>query len=370
MSIKRSLSPTKKAEPEAKRIRIDETFTLLNTRLHEAVKKDQVTLVMELLEQGAIVDLKDEEGRTPLFKAVQEGKHLTIIKELLKYGSNPMTKSSKTDGTILHFACGYMGGKIRFEVVEELLKHGAEINAKVTLGQTPLFVASLANDEFTEEALKVVKLLLEKGAEFHEILNGQNITGNVEILNELLEKDSCDVNFTNIYGETPFLLALKKGYAAVAERLFKVTDEKNLDIEDVSGKTPLYHASRNGLTSIVVLLLQSEKVNINANNWQMKRTSLHTAVKNGHTEIVKMLLQAGADVNIADYYRTPLHTALKIGHEVEVKSATDFTFKVIVKLLLDAGANLDSRDYWEKSSLDVANSLQDGSRMKEIVLKQ
>ena len=170
MSIKRSLSPSKKAEPEAKRLKIDETFTLLNAKLHEAVKKDQVTLVTQLLEQGAIVDLKDDEGSTPLFKAVQEDKDLTIIKDLLKFGSNPMAKSSKTDGTILHFACGYMGGKIRLEVVEELLKHDAEINAKVTLGQTPLFVASLcgkvtendANDEVTDDALKVVKLLLEK----------------------------------------------------------------------------------------------------------------------------------------------------------------------------------------------------------------
>ena len=368
MSIKRTLSPSKKIEPVAKRLKIDETFTLLNSKLHEAVKKDQVTLVTQLLEQGAIVDLKDEEGYTPLFKAVLEGKSLNIIKELLKYGSNPMAKSFKTDGTILHFACGYMGGKIRFEVVEELLKHGVEINAKATLGQTPLFEASLqgkraengANNEVTDDALKVVKLLLEKGANLNAIANGQKLTANVDILNELLKNGSCDVNFTNIYGETPFLLALKNGHVEVAEKLFEISDVKNLDIEDVSGKTPLYHASKNGLTSIVALLLQTKKVNINANNWQMKRTPLHIAVKKGHMEIVKMLLQAGADVNIADYYRTPLHTALKNGHEA------------IVKELLDAGANLDprdSRDYWGKSPLDVANSLDINISMKEIVLK-
>ena len=365
MSIKRSLSPSKKVEPMAKRLKIDETFTLLNAKLHEAVKKDQVTLVTQLLEQGAIVDLKDEEGYTPLFNAIKGGKDINIIKELLKYGSNPMAKSTKTDGTILHFACGYMGGKIRFEVVEELLKHGAEINAKNALGLTPLFEASLhgketekdANDDVTDDALKVVKLLLEKGANLDAITNGQKITGNVEILNELLKNGSCDVNFTNIYGETPFLIALKNGYTAVAERLFKVSDVKNLDIEDVSGKTPLYHASKNGLTSIVALLLKTEKVNINANNWQMKRTPMHIAVKNGHMEIVKMLLQAGADVNIADYYRTPLHTALKNGHEA------------IVKQLLDAGANLDSRDYWGKSSLDVAYSLDIDISIANIILK-
>ena len=379
MSIKRTLSPSKKIEPVAKRLKIDETFTLLNSKLHEAVKKDQVTLVTQLLEQGAIVDLKDEEGYTPLFKAVLEGKSLNIIKELLKYGSNPMAKSFKTDGTILHFACGYMGGKIRFEVVEELLKHGVEINAKATLGQTPLFEASLqgkraengANNEVTDDALKVVKLLLEKGANLNAIANGQKLTANVDILNELLKNGSCDVNFTNIYGETPFLLALKNGHVEVAEKLFEISDVKNLDIEDVSGKTPLYHASKNGLTSIVALLLQTKKVNINANNWQMKRTPLHIAVTNGHTEIVRMLLKAGADVNIADYYRTPLHTALKKGHEAIAKQLLDVgaNYEAITKQLLDVGANLDSRDYWGKSSLDVANSLEIDSSVKEVVLK-
>ena len=96
MSIKRALSPSEKVEPMAKRLKLDQTFTLLNAKLHEAVKKDQVTLVTKLLEQGANADLKDDEGYTPLFKAVQEGKDVLIIKDLLKYGASPIGNSELT----------------------------------------------------------------------------------------------------------------------------------------------------------------------------------------------------------------------------------------------------------------------------------
>ncbi|WYZ35989.1 hypothetical protein EsH8_X_000636 [Colletotrichum jinshuiense] len=98
--------------------------------------------------------------------------------------------------------------------------------------------------------------------------------------------------------------------------------------EPVMPASPLYYASRLGLTGVVKHLIQDCKHDPNE-NLGSEKIALGAACGRGNLEVAQMLLEVGANVNITGHRgQTPLYTAAKIGH-LEV-----------VKLLLDRGADI------------------------------
>ena len=122
------------------------------------------------------------------------------------------------------------------------------------------------------------------------------------------------------------------GYKEIVSELLKLGFEA--DVEDGSGRTPLWWAVEGGHHAVVELLL-SETANVNnrGSDWNpgsVLGTPLHIAVSYGHTSIVKLLLnRADINVNLGDRSnQTALHQATTIGSTS------------IVELLLDY-ANID-----------------------------
>lgn len=101
-----------------------------------------------LINNGATVDAKDNDGGTPLFSAVLFGE-TEIVALLLKAGADANERDN--DGsTPLHCAsqCGSTGG------AELLLNAGAEINARTDDGDTPLKRAVFFHNSAMEEFLR------------------------------------------------------------------------------------------------------------------------------------------------------------------------------------------------------------------------
>lgn len=63
--------------------------------LHYASQNQLIEIVKTLLDNGAMVDIKDSDGNTPLCKAIyySEGKG-EVIKELLSHGANKNQKNN------------------------------------------------------------------------------------------------------------------------------------------------------------------------------------------------------------------------------------------------------------------------------------
>ncbi|GKZ77681.1 hypothetical protein AnigIFM56816_011422 [Aspergillus niger] len=134
------------------------------TSLLLAAAKEYEDIVMLLLHSGrAMVDAKDENGRTPLMWATYKCNR-TIFKTLIEYGADINAKDN--------FGCTPLFGAIRkgsIEMVKLLLENRADIYVKNTSGCTPVVYATrLWNWE-------IVGLLLDHAAN-EDLMNNSGCT--------------------------------------------------------------------------------------------------------------------------------------------------------------------------------------------------
>lgn len=231
------------------------------TALHPASSRGNDTMVRLLLDRGADVSAQTAEGITALHLATMENRP-NVVGLLLKRGADPRVKTTthanrKAKGTTpLHLAAA------NCSMVELLLKHGAEMEAKNADGETVFFIAASYN------AAETVRRLAELGADTNTTNNKGNTalhkkSANSEMTGILLEK-SVKVDTRNFDGETALHLAAH-GYNGVLKLL--------LD----------YGASINGLDG-------------------RGRTALHRASSwsNGHEASMQLLVERGANREIKD----------------------------------------------------------------------
>uniref|UniRef100_A0A7C1GC84 Zinc-ribbon domain-containing protein n=1 Tax=Thermofilum adornatum TaxID=1365176 RepID=A0A7C1GC84_9CREN len=164
--------------------------------------------------------------------------------------------------------------------VRELLKKGANVNARDIYGDTPLHNA--AGRGYAD----VARILLEHGAYVNA-------------------KDS-------LYGWTPLHFAAFEGHVDVVKLLLEHGADVNARNRD--GWTPLHRAADMGHVDVARILLE-HGADANAkskNGW----TPLHDAAFEGHVDVVKLLLEHGADPSIRDKDgNTPLDIAREKGHK-------------------------------------------------------
>ncbi|RYO99304.1 hypothetical protein DL763_001583 [Monosporascus cannonballus] len=116
--------------------------------------------------------------------------------------------------------------------------------------------------------------------------------------------------------------------------------DEELRTEDTASETkppsPLYYASKLGLTSTAIYLIKEPKYDADERS-SLGRTALGACCENGNMAIARTLLDAGVNITIADRQGwTPLNIASSNGH---VK---------MVKLLLEKGADVAvaTKDGW------------------------
>jgi hypothetical protein len=140
------------------------------------------------LKGGGDVNARDEDGRTRLHQAAEEG-HRFVVEHLLLRGAAPDARR-KHGGTPLMDAC--MGGHRGCAAV--LIIAGADVNATSASGATPLFWAAHGT--------------LSLG------LNPQRVA-----LVEMLIREQANVNASTTDGDTPLHGAAHQGWREVAELL-------------------------------------------------------------------------------------------------------------------------------------------------------
>ncbi|KKP07511.1 hypothetical protein THAR02_00432 [Trichoderma harzianum] len=249
------------------------------------------------------------------------------------------------------------------DLVESLIKEGANLSSRDNSGRTALWYSPLGEDQSVHE---VFPLLLDAGGK--AILNlgddsGQTLMhhyaelGSEEAIKILIDL-GADINVTDKYGFSPLLWAVVAGQEAIVIQLLRA----GVDVESTSadGKSALAWAAGLGRYSIASRLLDQDasmsrtrdslgvplKEAATFCHWSTVMLllhhggdpnyrdrdgwcAIHWAAEGGHPEIVASLLERGANVNaVSSYGTSPLHCAANGG----VVS--------VVRMLLENGADL------------------------------
>ena len=167
-----------------------------------AVISGDIGTIEEILDAGALVDIIDMEGWTPLMNAATEGS-VEITKLLVARGANPnhivtSNLSSKTHGRTSLMNAAFNG---HVEVAQVLLNAGASVNVETPLGASALSFAIQArarssellsvtsilpdsfeskdeayefHDDLLKRSLEVIKVLIAQGADITCRVDGVN----------------------------------------------------------------------------------------------------------------------------------------------------------------------------------------------------
>ncbi|XP_058257792.1 oxysterol-binding protein-related protein 1 isoform X1 [Hemibagrus wyckioides] len=173
---------------------------------------------------------------------------MSKIKEEAKLNINCKGKSRSNLGWApLHLSC-YFGHK---DVVEELLKAGADANLTNNVGDTPLHKAAFTGRQ------EVVKLLLQYDA-CPSVINGsaqipKDITHDEEIRSMLEAAERTEERKL----EEQVLEAAREGATTTLLKLLAREKPPNINCTDLLGNTPLHCAAYRGQKQCAVKLLQN-----------------------------------------------------------------------------------------------------------------
>ncbi len=318
--------------------------------------------VKKLIENGADVNAKDNDNRTPLLAVTVSYKRDFLSKTLIANGADVHVKDKK-GRTPLHNDCRKtivellidkgidVNGKdnmgktpLHYDVASWklllLLEHGADINAKDNMGKTPLHYIST-----TEK----IKLLIKNGADVYAKDDHGNTCLHTSYYKsydcfKLLIEYGLDAKAKNKEGQTPLhLLLLSQCFDVYTIfKILKLLIENGADVnaKDKYNKTPLVVALENlKKAEVVEWLIEEGWANIHATT-NIDETMLHLASKYRRYKIVDILINNGLKVNATTKMnRTPLHMA----------STMD-----IAKLLVAKGADVHAKDKEGKTALTLA----------------
>ena len=215
--------------------------------LHQLIAEGSLKRARELMEQGASVDVVDENGASILHLALSKKADLEFIEYLLKKGVdvNLVMTSGSFPLAALHIATRANN----FRLIEMLFAYGADVNVRGG-GFSPLHLACM---EGVEDC--IVDLYLAKGAEVSALeginqstpLHVASSANRFNLVSKLINA-GADVDAQDQFGQTPLHYAVVSGYLETVKAL--IEHDANCTLADQEGATPLILASIGGNQAI------------------------------------------------------------------------------------------------------------------------
>ncbi|RDW76302.1 uncharacterized protein DSM5745_06294 [Aspergillus mulundensis] len=225
-------------------------------------------MVQLLIDAGADVNLMDNNKRTPLSFAAENG-HDALSCLLLDKGADMHLKDTTHRSSL-----SYAASKGQRSVVRALLDKGAHIDSLDSQSRTPLNWAAEHGEVTT------IQLLLEKGAR------------------------------TNFHGHSRSLVnAIWRGRTEVAGLLIS----HGARVQDPCFNVGQWKSAIGDNPAMIKLLLEID-FDFDMTDWY-HRTALSSAAVEGDVDLIRLLLEGGVKPNIRDGYgETPLMCAARGGH--------------------------------------------------------
>lgn len=253
---------------------------------------------------------------------------IMIMPVLTILANTAYTQNKKTDvhTESLLLAAQY---KPEYDIINELIKQGADINAKDGRGVCPL-VYAVAN----KADAKTIRLLLKNGAKVNGyVLNtAARSRKTPEVLELLINKNPEAVNQIDRNGDTALHIALK--YNPVYDNIKLLLDKgADINIKEQQGFNALLTAATWTNNLDIIKLLVERGADIHQYLPNGSNNALTISITANKPEFVKYFIEKGADVN----EKTP-NGLYPAGMACMNGNAE------IIKMLADNGAELSLKD--------------------------
>ena len=231
--------------------------------LHVAASFGLLKMMERYILQGTNVDVRDENGLTPLHSTCLGSGNVSGIELLVRHGAD-VNALTKRNGTPLLLLTEGSGSSTMFQY---LLDHGAKPDSPDYYGQTCLQVCIFRRD------LRLCEILLRSGM--------------------------VDANERDSEGDTPLHWIFYFPNAPLELVTLLLGHGANVNEQNKHSEGPLHAACLVGNIPAARVLLDY-KADINDDEDVFGRTALHAAVEARKFELVKLLVERGADVNRRD----------------------------------------------------------------------
>ncbi|KAG8165794.1 hypothetical protein KVR01_004346 [Diaporthe batatas] len=270
--------------------------------LCEACARGDIKNVTALVSNGADINGRNQDGKTPLVVAI-ENRQLPVFTELLELGASKDVKDSAKKMPPLFWAASV--GDLQMAKV--LLQHGCKPNQKNMYGHAYFL------DVIDKGDVDMVQLLLDHGAK---------------------------ANTTDLYGRP----AIHHAYSANNLAMLKLLQSRggSVNASDMTGCPMIILALQENKDDILNFLIEYG-ANVNATT----ATGLPLVVEaftRGRIDVVKTLLERGADANAKDLVGSSMLMNAAKSDKLEADAR-----KEVIKALLNHGAKPNDRDAWGKS---------------------
>lgn len=286
----RSLEFVKQVLQGVKQLGIE--FSQIGISCYTALQLKRVDVIRCLIDLDISLNGIDEDGKTPLHHAAQDG-HVEIVRKLISLGI-PVEIPDRDGNTPLQVAAIENKPEIVACLLPYCSQHYVVLARKVAEERNLVKIKCLLlkkEKEFTAKNLDIYEtLLIELSNKGQEKLSS--------LLRSIIFNNSPEIDVDRVNDSNRTLL-----HEAVAAECFKamkglISMGACLDIKDSAGETPFSLALRQNSSLLFIELLLTAVEDINV-LYDGQRTLLDDAVRYGRADVVGVLLHRGAVCTIA-----------------------------------------------------------------------